>query len=156
MNQMVQEKRREGRQVIDVEARSAAPPERVWDLLTTTSSWTTWSKASEAELTQPGVTDAEGVGALRRFRVGRTTSRERVVAFEPVSKFGYELLEGLPLRNYQAEVTLTPDGVGTLIHWHSAFDPKVRGTGWLYRAILGYFIKKTANLLARGAERPTA
>jgi uncharacterized protein YndB with AHSA1/START domain len=156
MNQMVQAKKRDGGQVIDAEARSAAPPERVWDLLTTTSSWTTWSKASEAELTKPGVGDAEGVGALRRFRVGRTISRERVVAFEPVSKFGYELLEGLPLRDYRAEVTLTPDGAGTLIRWHSSFDPKVRGTGWLYRAILAYFIKKTANLLARGAERPTA
>ena len=155
MNQMVQDKARKGSQVIDVEARSAAPPELVWSLLATTSSWTTWSKASEAELTQPGASDAEGVGALRRFRVGRTISRERVVVFEPVSRFGYELLEGLPLRDYRAEVTLTPDGSGTRIHWHASFDAKVKGSGWLYRAILRYFLQKTADLLARGAERPT-
>jgi hypothetical protein len=156
MNQMVHANEKEGGQVIDVEARSAAPPERVWGLLATTSSWTTWSKASEAELTQPGAGDPEGVGALRRFRVGRTVSRERVVTFEPVTRFGYELLEGLPLRGYRAEVSLTPDGTGTLIHWHASFDPKFKGTGWMYRAILRYFIQKTANLLARGAERPTA
>jgi hypothetical protein len=152
MNQMVQDQTVKGRIDVDVRARSAASTERVWNLLATTSSWTTWSKASEASLERPG-DPAEGVGAIRRFKTGRTRSREEVVVYEPTRRFAYVLLEGLPLRHYRGEVELEPDGDGTRIRWHSTFDVKVPGTGWLWRAILRRFLQETADRLARGAEQ---
>jgi hypothetical protein len=92
------------------------------------------------------------VGAIRRFTKGRTTSRERVVAFEPGVRLGYELLSGLPLRDYRSEVTLTQTPTGTQIDWRSTFTAKVSGTGRLYRAVLLRFIADTARRLAAAAE----
>jgi uncharacterized protein YndB with AHSA1/START domain len=137
---------------IDVRARSAAPPEQVWALLADAGSWTSWAGFDEA-----AVVEGDGLGEVRRIRSGRVESRERVIGFEPPGRFAYELLSGLPIRDYRAEVTLTPgtDG-GTEIRWHSTFRPKVPGIGWLMLPRLRQFIARTAEGLARAAENPPA
>ena len=48
--------------------------------------------------------------------------REEIVVFEPPERMEYTLLSGMPLRDYRAEVTLSPDGDGTEIDWRSEFD----------------------------------
>lgn len=70
------------------------------------------------------------------------------MAFEPGRRHSCTLLSGLPVRDYVADVILTPDGGGTEIAWHSTFEPKVPGTGWLYRAVLERFITDVAGRLA--------
>ena len=55
--------------------------------------------------------------------------REKIVVFEPPSHHAYTLLSGNPVRNYRADVRLTPDGNGTLIRWGGTFEPIVPGTG---------------------------
>jgi uncharacterized protein YndB with AHSA1/START domain len=134
-------------QEIDVTTRSAVPPERVWALLADARSWPRWSPFDEAT-----VEEGSGSGELRRFRAGRRTTRERVTGFEPPQRFAYELVSGIPIRDYRAEVTLTPDGAGTTIRWHSRFNPKIPGTGRLAQRQLQRFIERTANGLAREAE----
>lgn len=143
--------------VIHVVVPSEGAPATVFRLLAQTERWPEWSPMSAAVLEQaaPGE-DPEGVGAIRRFTTGRSTSRERVVAYEPGRQLSYELLSGLPLRNYRADVTMEPKGGGTLITWHSEFEPARPGTGWLYRALLAKFIKRTARQLAAAAERASA
>lgn len=133
---------------IDVKAHTKAPAERVFALLADAPSWSRWAPFEEAVVEQ-----GEGLGEVRRFRTGRVTSRERVTVLEPPRRFGYELLSGLPVRDYRAEVTLATaaDG-GTDIRWHSIFDAMIPGTGWLMRRRLGRFIAETANGLARAAE----
>ncbi len=42
------------------------------------------------------------------------------------------------------------------IQWHSSFDPKVPGTGWLYRHQLRRFIKRLVDGLARRAQEHTS
>jgi len=61
------------------------------------------------------------------------------------------LVSGLPLRDYRADVVLTPEGTGTRIEWSSSFRPKIPGTGRLYRAGLRRFIADTARRLADAA-----
>lgn len=134
---------------VDVEARSAAPPERVWPLLADARSWTRWAGFEEAHVER-----GEGVGEVRRYRRGRVTGRDRVTAFEPPRLFAYEFLSGLPVRDYRAEVTLTPaSDAGTHIRWRSRFAPKIPGTGWLLRRRLRGFLAELAEGLAREAER---
>lgn len=135
---------------IDVQARSAAPAERVWALLADVTTWPRWASFDDAQ-----VESGDGVGEVRRFRAGRVTTRERVIGLDPPRRYAYEFLSGLPIREYRAEVTLSPgsDG-GTVIRWRSSFRPKLPGTGWLVRRRLAQFIDQTADGLAREAEKP--
>ncbi len=133
---------------IDVTAVSAAEPDTIYALLAEGSTWPTWSPIGSFELERPGPTAPEGLGAIRVFRTGRTVSREELVELVPGRRLSYRLLSGLPLRGYRADVDLTPDGTGTRIRWHSTFRPRVPGTGWLYRLVLGRFIQRCADGLA--------
>jgi uncharacterized protein YndB with AHSA1/START domain len=133
---------------IDVRAVSGAPAERLFALLADARSWPRWTAFDEAEVEQ-----GEGLGEVRRFRTGRVRSRERITGFEPPRRFAYELLSGLPVRDYEAEVTLSPTSAGgTEVRWHSTFQAKVPGTGWMIRRRLGRFIEETAEGLARAGE----
>jgi uncharacterized protein YndB with AHSA1/START domain len=134
-------------QEIDVRVGSGAPAERIWELLADARSWPRWAPFDEAT-----VEDGEGLGELRRFRTGRRVTRERLTGFDPPRRLEYELVSGIPIRDYRAEVTLTPDGDGTAIRWHSRFRPKIPGTGALARRGLERFIRRTAEGLAREAE----
>ena len=52
------------------------------------------------------------------------------------------MIGGIPVRNYQGEVTLTPDPDGTRIRWAASWDPTlagrlvIRGPRTLYPQIL--------------------
>lgn len=147
----VDEEVRVHRQEIDVRVHTGAAPGAVWALLRDGETWPTWSPIGSFTLEQPGEGEAEGVGAVRAFRTGRVTSRERVVELVAERRFSYELLGGLPLRGYRADVELTAVDGGTEIRWHSSFEAKVPGTGWLYRRILGRFLERCARGLADAA-----
>ena len=134
---------------IDVGARSAAAPERVWTLLADVSTWR-WAPFDDAE-----VESGEGVGEIRRFRAGRMTTRERVTELDPPRRYAYEFVSGLPVRDYRAEVTLSLAADGrTAVRWQSSFRAKLPGTGWLVRRRLAQFVAETAEGLAREAEKP--
>ena len=79
-------------QTIYATARSDASPQTVWGLLADVDTWPRWAAFDSAELERPGKPDPQGVDAIRRFKRGRYTTRERVTAFEPPRRFGYELL----------------------------------------------------------------
>ena len=135
-------------QDIDARGWSAADPDTVYALLADGTTWPTWSGIGSFELREAGDGDPEGLGAIRVFRTGRTTSVERVVERKPGRRFSYELLDGMPLRGYRADVDLEPDGTGTAIRWHSTFRAGRPGTGWLYRLLLGRFIRDCVKGLA--------
>jgi hypothetical protein len=83
-------------------------------------------------------------------------TREEVVAFEPESHFAYRLCSGLRIRDYRADVTLTPTPAGgTEIAWRSSFLPEVPGTGWTTKLVLGWFVRRVANSLAVAAPART-
>ena len=132
---------------------SAAPPERVWALLADARSWPEWSPFDAASLEREGSPVSDGVGAIRRFTLGKRVTRECVVAFEPPNWLAYQILSGVPLRTYRADVTLHETPTGTTIRWQSAFVPLVPGTAWMIRRRLQAFIEDIARRLARRAER---
>ncbi|MGY0232260.1 SRPBCC family protein [Longispora urticae] len=140
-------------QRIDVRVATTADPATVHALLRDGRTWPEWSPIGSFTLERPAADEPEGVGAVRVFRTGRATSRERVAELVPDRRLGYELLSGLPLRGYRANVDLTPTPTGTEIRWHSTFRPKVPGTGWLYRLALRVFIRRCAEGLAAHAAR---
>jgi hypothetical protein len=140
-----------GQQEIDERAWAPATPDTVYGLLADGSTWPTWSGIDSFELAEPGDTGGESLNAVRVFRTGRTTSVERLVELVPGRRLSYALLDGLPLRDYRADVDLTPVDGGTMIRWHSTFEAKRPGTGPLYRLVLSRFIRKAVRGLAEYA-----
>jgi hypothetical protein len=141
-----------GQKVIAHEQTTKAPPAAVFALLVNGSTWPEWSPIGSFELVEKGNGDPEGVGAVRIFRTGRVSSKERLTIVRPNEIFSYELISGLAIRDYAAIVRLQPSGEGTTINWRSTFRAKVPGTGWLYRRQLGRFIGLAVNGLAAAAE----
>ena len=105
------------------------------------------------------------------IRVSATTpaSPETVYA---LLRDGASWPEWSPLGSFELERPAgdEPEGVGAIrifrtgrvtsreqiVAWHSSFDPKVPGTGWLYRHQLRRFIKRLVDGLARRAQEHTS
>jgi len=137
---------------VDERAWSSADPSTVYELLAHGATWPVWSPIGSFELQQPGDGgEPEGLHAVRVFRTGRTTSVERLGELRPGQRLSYALVEGLPLRGYRADIDLEPADGGTMIRWHSTFESKRRGAGWLYRVVLSKFIRKCVTGLAAHA-----
>ena len=145
-------------QVIEASAHSTAAREAVWNVVADAPAWSRWGAWKTVELEREGGPPPGGLGAIKVLKSETrrpVTSREEVTIFEPPSRFGYKLLSsGLPLRDYDASITLEPSpGGGTDITWRSQFNPKIPLTGSMFRRALGKFIQDAAERLAREAER---
>ncbi len=129
----------------------------MWRLLSTVSTWPTWSRHKLARLEREGSPTPDGVGAIRVLGLNPAkpskVNREEVVAFDAPSHFAYKLLSGLPVVDYRADVTLTPlPNAGTEITWVSRFE--TRGiTGWFWVLVVRSVVKRWSRDLARGADR---
>lgn len=142
----------------EVTARSAAPPERVFALLADATSWPCWAGPliAHGSWERQGDPAPGGVGAIRKLGRRPMFGREQIVVSEPPSHHAYVLLTGNPVRNYRADVVLTPDGDGTLIRWSATFEPRIPGTGRLlegtYRRLIGSFARRLAEYAGRSQE----
>lgn len=141
--------------VIHHEVFSDAPIEKLWHLLSDATTWSSWTMISRTTLEETAPSgDPNGVGALRHFASGPRASRERVVAFEPPTHLAYELVSGLPITGYRADVTLTSlSNGGTSIVWHAEYSGRPRLVGAALHSFLSWFLHDTAKRLARAATR---
>jgi len=135
---------------IDVRVPTKADPKVVYALLRDGATWPTWSSLDSFELIREGRDEREGLGAVRLYRTGRNESYEEIVELVPDRRLSYALVppHNLPFRSYRADVDIE----GCAIRWHSVFEPKRRGTGWMLKLFFTYFLRKTAKGLATRAE----
>ena len=132
---------------IDVHGTAPGSPEAIWELLDDSSTWPEWTPIESCVIERSR--DA-GVNEIRTFKTGRVKVREEVVERLAPRRLSYELLGGLAVRDYRAEIELAPAGAGTEISWHTTFRAKVPGTGWLYRRELEKATRKFVDgLVAR-------
>jgi carbon monoxide dehydrogenase subunit G len=130
-------------------ARSTAPPDVVYALLKDPTTWPAWSPMDAAELDRPGADEPYGVGSVRALTRGRVRGLDQVVELEPGKRFSYLHLRGLPVRDYRADVDLTPVAAGgTEISWRATFRAKYPGTGWFWRLGLQRMVRQMASGLA--------
>ena len=111
---------------VEAEGTTRATADAVWALIADATSYPRWGPWNDGGFQSPG-DGASQVGAMRWFRLGRTTTVERVVDIEVGRRLAYTVVRGIPVRNYRAEVTLAPVAEGTRIHWAATWDPTVLG-----------------------------
>lgn len=134
-------------------AHSSADAHVLYELLRDRPSWPTWSSLGRYE----HVSGTEGeLDSVCVFVTNGIRSVERIVELVPDRRLSYALLSGLPMRDYRANVDLTPTAAGTDVQWQSSFEPKVRGTGWFFRAMMGALLPRMAAALARRADELVA
>lgn len=129
-------------QAFRVDATSAKAPEAVFDLLARSANWPAWSMIDEATIRSEGAEDADGVGAVREFRTGKTRIVEEITRFERPHRISYTVLSGLAVRDYHANILLEAMDGGTTISWQTSFRAAIPGTGWLYRLALKNVTRK--------------
>jgi hypothetical protein len=105
---------------IQAHATTSGLPSAVWSLLADATKWAEWGAWSKVEIEGGG---EQGLGSIRVLVRTPYRLRERVTEWAPGERMGYELLEGMRVRDYTAEVTLEgkPDG-GTVVRWNSRYS----------------------------------
>jgi hypothetical protein len=85
------------------------------------------------------------------MRYGRTTTVEKVLDAEKGRRLTYTVVKGIPVRNYRAEVTLTPQGEGTHIRWSASWDRTLPGR--IVHRRLRAIYPRVVSLLIAAADR---
>lgn len=129
-------------------AVTTASPATVHAVLRDRPSWPSWSALGRYEY----VSGTEGeLDAVCTFVTNGIRSTERIVELVPDRRLSYTLERGLPMRDYRADVDLTPESGGTRISWTSSFEPKLPGTGWLFRRMMTKVLGDMTTALAAHA-----
>jgi polyketide cyclase/dehydrase/lipid transport protein len=138
----------------EVTARSDAPPERLFELISDAPGWPLWAGPliAHGSWEQEGNPPPGGVGAIRKIGRWPQFGREQVVRHDPPGHHAYVIVGGQPVRNYRADVYFRREGDGTLISWVATFEPLIPGTGRLVAAVYRRIIGGVARRLAAYAE----
>jgi uncharacterized protein YndB with AHSA1/START domain len=134
---------------IECTAHSTAPRDRVWQLLADLPGWHEWGPWTR--------TDFDGelrtmVSERKRITGKPYVLTERVTALVPGERLEYDLVSGLPVRNYHGVARLadTADG-GTDIHWSATFDPPWPVFTGLWRGSMLKVITQVSDAVAAAA-----
>jgi uncharacterized protein YndB with AHSA1/START domain len=115
------------------ERTARATPETVWALVSNATRYPEWGPWRAAGYRRPGDASPRGPGAVqwlqssRRYLLRYPVSVEKILEVEEGRLLAYTVVGGIPVRNYRAEVTLTPDGDSTHIRWAGRWDATARG-----------------------------
>jgi uncharacterized protein YndB with AHSA1/START domain len=101
-----------------------APIETVFDVLTDHRGYATFTPLRAVKLEQEGVPAPNGVGAIRVLHAVGPPVREQVTEYARPTRFAYELLSGMPVRDHTGTVELTADGDVTRMAYHVQTFPK--------------------------------
>ena len=138
---------------VEAEATAKAPPEAVWALVSDPTTYPSWGPWSDGRYDNTGEEFGSGVGAVRVLRsaqryMGRSfSSVEKILVFEEGRHLAYVVIGGIPVRNYRADVTLTPDADGTRVRWAATWDNTLLGR-MAQRGLRTFYPEMMAGLVA--------
>jgi Polyketide cyclase / dehydrase and lipid transport len=122
-----------GRLHVEAEQDTWAAPGAIWTLISDATRYPEWGPWSAGGYQRQGDTSARGAGAVQWLRSSRRAylrypvSIEKILEAEEGRRLAYTVIGGIPVRNYRAEVTLTPVTNGTRIRWTAAWDATLAG-----------------------------
>ncbi len=130
---------------IEAVATTSGSRDAVWALLADASAWARWGSWSKVEVEGGG---DQAPGAVRLLVRGPFRTRERITEWVPRERLGYEVLDGLRVRDYRATVTLEDaPGGGTVVRWRSTYEH----AGPLTALMLRLAVRDACRRLAKGA-----
>jgi uncharacterized protein YndB with AHSA1/START domain len=162
MFHLVQNRDHKARLHVEAEGVARAAPEAVWELVSDASRYCQWGPWSASGYDSPGDPAADGAGAIRWMRYGRTTTVERVLEAEKPRWLVYTVLKGTPARNYRAEITLRPVSDGTHVHWSADWDRTLAGRivhrklSTFYPEMFGRLVAAASGTAPGGPDTPAA
>lgn len=113
-----------GTTIVDITHTFKAPIQAVFDRLTDHESMKNWPGTKDCQVISPGVPAPNGLGAVRRIKVGGLTLDERVVSWDPPNGFDYTIIRGLPVKHL-GQVRLSEDENGVHASWHIELTSRV-------------------------------
>jgi len=114
---------------VEAEGTTRAGPEVVWSLVANANSYARWGPWNDGGYRPPAAGPSQE-GSVQWFRYGRrTTSVEQILEVDEPRHLAYKVVSGLPVKNYRADVTLTPTSSGgTTIRWAASWDKTLMGS----------------------------
>jgi len=138
---------------VEAEQTTKAAPESVWALVSDATTYPRWGPWREAGYRSAGTASPRGAGAVywlrssRRYGLRRPLSVEKILDAEEGRRLAYTVVEGLPVRNYRAEITLAPAADGTRIRWAASWDRTMSGR-LVHRSLRKLYPQIVASLAA--------
>lgn len=112
---------------VEAQGTTSASPEAVWALVAGANSYPHWGPWNEGGY-RPSAAGPSREGSVQWFRYGRTVSVEKILEVEAPNRLAYTVIDGLPVKNYRAEVTLGPTlPGGTAVRWVATWDSTFLG-----------------------------
>jgi uncharacterized protein YndB with AHSA1/START domain len=117
-----------GELLVVAEGTTLADVDTVWALVADANTYAQWGPWNDGGYDPPAKGPSRP-GSIQWFRFGRrTTSVEKILEVDPPSRIVYTVERGVPVRNYRAEVTLTPNvPSGTSIQWAATWENTLMG-----------------------------
>ncbi|CAB4627551.1 unannotated protein [freshwater metagenome] len=143
---------------VSATAQSTATAEAVFAALASGETWPQWTPIKTYALHTPGVDGGESVGAIRQWNSGAMMNLEQIVEMQAPTKFAYTLNESklVKVKDYRADIVVTPTATGCTVTWNTQFRPKFVGTGWFWKLALSKLGKQLATGVATYAATPAA
>ena len=144
---------------VEAERTARATPSAVWALVSDASRYPEWGPWSAAGYQRPGDESPRGPGAVQWLRsshrayLRQPTSIEKILEVEEDRRLVYTVIGGIPVRNYRAEVILTPVAGGTHVRWAATWDDTLQGR-IVHRGLRKYYPQIVADLVAAAEREP--
>jgi uncharacterized protein YndB with AHSA1/START domain len=138
---------------VEAEHTVHATPEVIWALVSDATQYPKWGPWSAAGYKRPGDNSPRGPGAVQWLRSSRraygrhVTSIEQILEVDEGRRLTYTVIGGIPVRNYLAEITITPTDDGTHVRWAASWDTTLSGRIVL-RGLRTFYPQMMADLVA--------
>ena len=142
-----------GKLHVEAEQTTRATPEIVWALVSDAMTYPRWGPWREAGYQSRGDTSPRGPGAVywlrssRRYGLRYPVSVEKILDAEQGRHLAYAVIDGIPVRNYRADITLEPAPGGTRIRWAASWDRTLAGR-LVHRSLRKVYPRIVADLAA--------
>lgn len=124
-----------------------APPNEVFDYISSEQTLPEWMPGLVSlsyDHSNSVSTNALGEGSRREMMFGEQVEIEEIVQFERPNLIAYQILEGVPVRNHLAVMTLEARGDGeSTLTWYQYFDIQMASaSGWLMPILIRRFLNQ--------------